>query len=408
MKTNFTIFIIGVLLIASCTGETGKTSLLPEWKNLINQGQNDIWEKMGDFIYEANENMLVLQGGQEDGWLFYPETFEDFTLEAEFLIDSGNKSGIAFRYPVSGKGNPAFTGYKVNLDHNPDQQNPTGSVYNVARAKWLKGTKATDWNKILIDARGEHLKVTINDTLVTEVHDRRSAAGLVGFQVQKSGKAQFRNVKIRALEATGNVFPQLEDYMRSYDQRAWEPMIAHDNLNDWSQVGEASWKIDDGVIHGFSNEKGGFLVHKDAYQNFYLRFKFKIDHEHNSGIFIRHSPEDTDEVTTDNAIECNIYDHDGFLHEFSTGAIVPYARAWSKMIDFEDWNDMEIFAFEDHIIMYVNGRKSSEAHLPQTFNKKGNICIQGGIQVFNGNLPSAIYIRDMYVKNFDGIPYLGY
>ena len=115
-----------------------------------------------------------------------------------------------------------------------------------------------------------------------------------------------------------------------------------------------------------------------------------------------------DEITTDNAIECNIYDHDGFLHEYSTGSIAPIARSWSKMIDYDEWNDMEIFVFEDQICMYVNGMKSSEAHLPQKFNQKGNICIQGGIQVFNGNLPSDIYIKDMTLKDFEGIPFLGH
>ena len=406
MKYTTTLLIGFAVTCASCTGMKEKENQAFEWQNLIFSDGLSGWEKIGNFTTEVSENILSLTGGQEDGWLIYDKEYEDFILEADFFIDANNSSGIAFRYPK--KGDPTYSGYKLNIDHNPDQQNPTGSIFNVARGKLLKSTRSDDWNRIAIDARGDHLKVTINDTLVTEVHDRRSAEGLIGFQVQQSGKKQFRNVRIQRLESSANVAPQLEDYMRSYDQRAWEPMISRDNLNDWSQAGEASWKIDDGVIHGYSNEKGGFLVHKDVFQNFYLKFKFKIAHEHNSGIFIRHAPEETDEVTTDNAIECNIYDHDGFLHEYSTGAIVPYARAWSKMIDFENWNDMEIFAFEDHIMMYVNGRKSSEAHLPQAFNKKGNICIQGGIQVFNGNLPSDIYIRDMFVKNFDGIPYLGY
>jgi hypothetical protein len=139
-----------------------------------------------------------------------------------------------------------------------------------------------------------------------------------------------------------------------------------------------------------------------------LKLKFKIRHEDNSGIFIRHIPSDTALVTTDNAIECNIYDHDGFTHEYSTGAIAPIARAWSKMIDYENWNEMEIFAFEDQICLYINGIKSSEAHLPEKFNQKGNICIQGGIQVFNGNLPSDIYIKNLQIKDFEDVPFLGF
>lgn len=404
MKLTTALIIGFAITCATCTGT--KENRVFEWQNLISADGLTGWEKNGNFTAEVSEDILLLRGGQEDGWMIYEKEFEDFILEADVFIDANNSAGIAFRYPK--KGDPTFSGYKVNIDYNPNQQNPTGSIFNVARGKLLKSLMSDDWNRIAIEARGDHLKVMINDTLVAETHDRRSDEGHIGLEVKRSSASRYKNLRIKELDETENLGPQLEDYMRNYDKRALEPMIIKNNLDDWSQVGEASWTIDDGIIHGYSNEKGGFLVHKDACQNFYLRLKFKIAHEHNSGIFIRHTPEDTNEVTTDNAIECNIYDHDGFLHEFSTGAIVPYARAWSKMIDYNDWNDMEIFAFEDQIIMYVNGRKSSEAHLPQAFNKKGNICIQGGIQVFNGNLPSDIYIRDMFLKNFDGIPYVGY
>ncbi|MCK5703847.1 MAG: DUF1080 domain-containing protein, partial [Cyclobacteriaceae bacterium] len=202
--------------------------------------------------------------------------------------------------------------------------------------------------------------------------------------------------------------PQIEDYMRSSTKGELKPLANMSNLDDWVQIGDGTWEIENGVIHGYSGEKGGFLIHEDLYRNFYLRLKFKITHEENSGIFIRHNPAVTDIVNPDNAIECNIYDHDGYTHEYSTGSIAPIARAWSKMIDYDNWNDMEIFAFEDQICMYVNGIKSSEAHLPKKFNLNGNICIQGGIQVFNDNLPSDIYIKDLYIKDFEGIPFLGF
>ncbi|NJN28724.1 MAG: DUF1080 domain-containing protein [Cyclobacteriaceae bacterium] len=202
--------------------------------------------------------------------------------------------------------------------------------------------------------------------------------------------------------------PLMEEYMRSYEDVAMVPLADSTSLSDWYQVGDAQWDISNGVIHGYSGQKGGFLVHKQNYKNFYLKLKFKIAHEDNSGIFIRHNPSDSLSVTTDNAIECNIYDHNGYTHEFSTGAITPIARAWSKMITYDQWNEMEIFAFEDQICMYVNGQKSSEAHLPEPYNRTGNICLQGGIQVFNDNQPSEVYIKDLYIKNFDQVPSLGF
>ena len=398
---NFLILLCTIFLF-SCS-----TKHIPgEWKNLIQDSNLEGWDKLGSVNTLVENEILTVSG--ENGLLIFDEEFEDFVFETDFLLESQSTSGIAFRYNEAKKGDPRYAGYVVNLDHNLDQQNPTGSIFNIARAKWLKSTKTDDWNKIALEARGDHLKVMINDTLVAETHNRRSEEGFIGLHTNSSGNVHFRNMKVKELEEVEYFNPQIEDYMRNYDEVSLKSMITEDRLDDWSKVGEASWEIKDGVIHGYSNNKGGFLVSKSAYKDFYLKLKFKIEHEDNSGIFIRHDPAMPNEITTDNAIECNIYDHDGYLHEYSTGSIAPIARSWSKMIDYEDWNDMEIFAFEDQICMYVNGIKSSEAHLPQKFNQKGNICIQGGIQVFNDNLPSDIFIKDMFVKDFKGIPFLGY
>ncbi len=395
--------LLAALTLFQCTKE--KEHHYNEWR-MLGLGQAIDLEKLGDITYQVDNEILTISG--EYGVLIIDEEIEDFVFETEFILEKNGTAGIAFRYNQAKKGNPKYNGYLVNLDHNLNQQNPTGSILNVARAKWLKSTKKEDWNKISVSALGDHLKVLINDTLVVETHNRRSEEGIIGLLANSTNKAQFRNMRIKELEESDITSPQIEDYMRNNTDRELKPMIVGDNIDNWSQIGEASWEINEGVIHGYSNEKGGFLVSADTYRNFYLQLKFKIKHEDNSGIFIRHDPEMPEEVTTDNAIECNIYDHDGFLHEYSTGSIAPIARSWSKMIDYKDWNSMEIFAFEDQICMYVNGIKSAEAHLLQTFNQKGNICIQGGIQVFNNSLPSDIYIKDLYVKDFEGISFLGY
>lgn len=409
MKSIAYFIIIGGLFFACTPQKQEDESILNEWKNLIEGNDLEGWKKHGEFLANAENGVLTISSEGEEGWLFYNEEFEDFLFETEFLVISSNISGVAFRYMDEQNGDPASAGYKVNIDHNLDQQNPTGTIFNVSRAKWLKSTLTDDWNKLNIEAKGDHLKVFINDTLVTEIHNRRSEEGMIGIQAYgKSHKAQFRNMRIKELEEVEYLGPQIEDYMRNSTKSKLIPLANITNLDDWIQIGDATWEIEDGVIHGYSGEKGGFLIHKKTYQNFYLRLKFKIKHEENSGIFIRYNPTAKEAVSTDNAIECNIYDHDGYTHEYSTGSIAPIARAWSKMIDYDNWNDMEIFAFEDQICMYVNGVKSSEAHLPQKFNLNGNICIQGGIQVFNGNLPSNIYIKDLYIKDFEGIPFLGY
>lgn len=399
---------IGILFFA-CTLQNEDESNLNEWNFLIEGSELDGWKKYGEILSNTDDGVLTISSEGDGGWLFYEKEFEDFLFETDFLVKPNNISGIAFRYMGEQKGDPTSTGYKVNIDHNLDQQNPTGSIFNVSRAKWLQSTQTNDWNKLSIEARGDYLKVFMNDTLVTETHNRRSDGGMIGIQAYgKSHKAQFRNMRIMELEEVEFLGPQIEDYMHSTIKTELKPLTDLTNLDEWAQIGDASWEIKNGVIHGYSGEKGGFLIHKTAYRNFYLKLKFKIKHEDNSGIFIRHDPSDTEVVSTNNAIECNIYDHDGYTHEYSTGSIAPIARAWSKMIDYKEWNNMEIFAFENQICMYVNGIKSSEAHLPQKFNQKGNICIQGGIQIFKDKLPSDIYIKDMFIKDFDAIPFIGY
>ena len=180
------------------------------------------------------------------------------------------------------------------------------------------------------------------------------------------------------------------------------------SLKGWSKSGDGYWRVEDGALHGYSGEKGGYLINEGSYKNFYLKAAFKIAYEDNSGIFIRKDP-NVENPGLDNALECNIYDANGFSHAYSTGAIVTHARAWSKMITYEEWNELEIFAFEDHIVMAINGRKASDVHVPSNFNIAGNICLQAGLQLMSEEKgPSNVWIKDIYVKDFEGVPFIGY
>ena len=386
--------------MASCINKSEKESSSDEiWQDLLSEEQAQFY-LTGDATFQYEQGVLSLEGGPTGGWMLFEEDFKNLELTAEFFLEKDQRAGLGFRSDPQSKENPSHNGYLVVLDHLADQQNTMGSIINVARAKTLKGIKADDWNGLKVKAVADHLQIFINDTLVTETHNRNSEDGQIGLFADVNGKVKFKNLKIRELPEPDIADPLLEDYMRGSD-KPFRNLITDDNLENWKPIGEATWDIEDGVIHGYSNEKGGFLVHESIYRNFYLKFKFRIKHEDNSGIFIRHNPAVPDAVTTDNAIECNIYDHNGFEHEYSTGSIAGHARSWSKMIDYEDWNTMEIFASDDQICMYVNDQKSSESHLPEKFNIGGNICIQGGIQVFNGDLPSDIYIKEMMIRDFD-------
>ena len=179
-----------------------------------------------------------------------------------------------------------------------------------------------------------------------------------------------------------------------------DSLFSNQNLEGWQVVGEGSWEFEADVLHGYSGEQTTLLVSDKTYKDFYFKCAFKIKKEDNSGIFIRKHPDSTN-ISLEDAIECNIYDHNGYEHAYSTGSIVTHARAFSNLIDYDDWNEMEIFANEDQVVLTINGQKSAEAYLPRKFNKTGNICFQAGTRVFSDNGPSHIYLKDMMIRDMD-------
>lgn len=393
-----------VLIVNSCNkpGNPPITPTVNEWQGLIDNELSH-WTLPDNTTYSLEDQILYLEANSDgrDNWLFTEEEYSNFEFETEFLLGT-DPGSILVRHHDRPSAAVQESGYVVSLDFDPNQENPIGTILGTARSTIPEGINAEDWNKIAVLANGDHLKVMLNGKVVAEGHDRKRIRGTLGIQVP-GRQAAFRNMRVKILPELEITEPLLEDRYRNDAAVNWEPMFQADSLNGWNHTGDGKWEINDGIVHGYSGEKGGFLVSEKAYKNFYLKCEFKIIKEDNSGIFIRKTPDSTSVTTTD-AIECNIYDHNGPAHAYSTGSIATHARAWYGMIDYDDWNTMEIFAHEEHIVMFVNDQKSSDAHLPPQFNKAGNICLQGGIKVFSKDQgPSDIYFRNMMIKNMDSI-----
>ena len=401
--------LFSLLLLLLCIQLSGQEDT---WHKLFNGTDLSGWAVFGNFDTRVSNQELILKktSRQKGGWLLTEYPFDNFRLEVQCLFPIPNNTGIAIRYDDRFGGDPAYSGYEVNLHHDADQQNPTGSIVNVARAVWLDTLNSGNWVEIAIEANGDHLKTWIGGVKVAEAHSRRTLQGKIGLQVSGGNRAsevRFRNIRIQALPSANNAVPLIEDYLRNTQKRRLVSLFDGNSLAGWDEDGDGYWEVKDGAIHGKGGVESAWLITQGIYKNFYLKLKFKIDKEENSGVFIRNDP-DADEIGLETGLECNIYDHDGYLHAYSTGSIVTHSRAWSHMIDYGDWNSMEIFAFEDQVTLYVNGRKSTEAHFPPGWNREGTICLQAGLRAFTDNGPSEVWFKDLYIKNMDGIPFLGY
>lgn len=400
---NFCIF----SLLISCTQReaSSQSEVVTDdgWRLMLNDELNG-WHEKGpvDATMSNGELSLTTTEDHNNAMLITESTYDNFQFSFEFK-SADSLTGIIFRFDDRLKTTSENAGYMVSTDYNPNQQNPVGTIVGIARSTVLDNNDHKAWNTLNVEAAGTHLKVYLNEKLVAEANDKQFSTGKICLLAPSlvGSRVTFRNLKIQPLVMAAVVTELVEDRYRSDDTRSWESLFDGSTLAGWNPVGDGSWKVEDGVIHGYSGVKGGFLVSKNAYKNFYLTTQFKIIKEDNSGIFIRKTP-DSAAVTITDALECNIYDHNGPAHAYSTGSVATHARAWYGMIDYENWNSMEIFTEEEHIVMYVNGRKSSETYVPSKFNKTGNLCLQGGIKVFAEDKgPSDIYFKDIKIKSMD-------
>jgi len=138
----------------------------------------------------------------------------------------------------------------------------------------------------------------------------------------------------------------------------WVTLIDASSLGNWNRVGEANWRVADGAVVA---DKGvGFLVTRQTYGDFELKAEFYADADTNSGIFIR--CQDPKKLGSDNCYEVNIWDLRP-KPEHGTAAIVdvvavtqPRPQAGGR------WNTFHVTAKGDHLVVFMNGIKTAEAH----------------------------------------------
>lgn len=413
---NLLHFISVILLITSipsCQAPSGLKAPA-EFESIFNGQDMKGWHTQGKVLTSIDSGILTLSNDQSGagGWILSDQEYEDFFLKFEFLCPPPNNSGLAIRYNETKEGNPAASAYEVNIYNTPNTLNPTGSVYNLARSYWTDSLKPMDWNRMEIIAKGDCLVTMINGEKLITTHQRRIFKGHIGFQAH-DGKIKhairLRNINLKTLPTQEITGPQIEDYMRSTVRVTPENLFENGDLSNWETVGDGVWNVINDHIEGRTQKDDfSFLKSIKAYQNFYLKLKFKIAKGHNSGVFIRQDPQAV-EIGLESGMEINIYDHDGFSYGWPTGSNVTRARAFIGIVDYDDWNTMEIFAFDRRICVYVNGLKASEYYADDKFNRPGNICLQVGLQVASEERGgSEVGFKDIEIRDFGDIPFIGY
>jgi 3-keto-disaccharide hydrolase len=154
----------------------------------------------------------------------------------------------------------------------------------------------------------------------------------------------------------------------------WVTLFDGSNLDNWNKIGDANWRIADGVVE--ADKGNGFLISKNSYKDFEIKAEFWVDDAANSGIFIRCS--DPNKVTAENAYEVNIFDKRPDP-TYGTGAIVNVAKVEPMPKAGGKWNTYEITAKGNQLIVTLNGQKTVDVQ--DSKHASGPFALQYGAGV---------------------------
>jgi len=154
----------------------------------------------------------------------------------------------------------------------------------------------------------------------------------------------------------------------------WTSLFDGASLDNWNQIGNANWRLADGVVQ--ADQGNGFLVSKNSYADFQIRSEFWVDSDANSGIFIRCA--DPQKVSSATCYEVNIYDKRP-EPSYGTGAIVDVAKVSPMPKAGGQWNVYEITAKGPQLTVTLNGNRTVDVRDNKL--SRGPIALQYGAGV---------------------------
>jgi hypothetical protein len=179
----------------------------------------------------------------------------------------------------------------------------------------------------------------------------------------------------------------------------WVNLFNGKDLTGWVKVGNETWNVEDGTIHGLARTKDyGYLKTEKSYKDFQLSLRFKCEGDGNSGVFFH---VDFKPGTADVSqglqfeIDCKIGQHSGGVYGDGRAWIVWPSPENETVIRADDWNDYLVKVEGNRYTSRLNGVPMVDFTDPKPKSFDGPIALQlhsGG----SGNMRfKNIMIRDL-------------
>ncbi len=190
------------------------------FKALFNGKDFEGWTgNLIDYHAENGEIVLHLDNGPSHGNMFTSGEYGDFIYRFEFQLTPAANNGIGIRAPL--EGDAAYQGMEIQV---LDSEDPVykdlapyqyhGSVYGIIPAKRGYLKPVGQWNYEEIYAKGNHIKVTLNGTVILDGDIKEAAKngpldhkahpgllrekGHIGF-LGHGSVVKFKNIRLKEL-----------------------------------------------------------------------------------------------------------------------------------------------------------------------------------------------------------------
>jgi len=156
----------------------------------------------------------------------------------------------------------------------------------------------------------------------------------------------------------------------------WEYLFNGENLDGWKIVGDQEWKVENGAIAAKAvGSEIGWLTTEKSFSDFILKLRFQW-HGGDSGIQVRSHIDGGKMFGYQANLDFGRPRATGtILDENGRGVLQESILTADRLLKKDQWNEYEISAIGDRIIVYVNGIKTAEVSDPAG-DKSGIVALQ--------------------------------
>ncbi len=339
------------------------------------------WEIAGNANWRIEDGTITVDQG-EKGFLCTSIDWQDYELTLEFNADAETNSGVFLRTPLKPE-NPAIDCYEVNIAPNSNPF-PTASVVQRQKVDAEKAPEQVEktWRRITMRLEGDHLQVSLDDTVVTDYTDAMGLeVGRISLQ-HNSGRVAFRDIRLRPLGLKPLLDKELAQWKR-YPEMPGEFSVDEDNV----------LQVEGGRTQLESN---------DSYGDFVLLTGYKTaEAKTNSGIFFRCIP--GEEMM---GYECQVSNEmkdDMPLAPADCGAGGIFRRQDARLIagNVDDWSSLLLVAHGQKFAAWVNGIQVTDVQdtRPADPNPRKGLRLEPGTLMIQGHDPTTkAWFRNLAIR----------